>query len=67
MLSLFSPSNNLGNDATPEITVSGVEGNAQVELYSDSSCSISSGSQVSVPLGQSSITIEVNSLIRDGT
>ena len=36
MLSLFSPSNNLGNDATPEITVSGVEGNAQVELYSDS-------------------------------
>ena len=67
MLSLFSPSNNLGNDATPEIRVSGVEGNAQVELYSDSSCSISSSSQTSVPLGQTSITIEANSFVRDRT
>ena len=62
MLSLFSPSNNLSNDTTPEITVSGVEENAQVELYSDSSCSISSSSQISVPLGQSSITIEGHSI-----
>ena len=38
-----------------------------MKLYSDSSCSISSSSQISVPLGQTSITIETNSFVRDGT
>ena len=66
-LGLFAPSNSLGNDATPEITVSGVEENAQVELYSDNTCSTSASSSVSVSLGQSSVTIEANSFARDGT
>ena len=47
-LSLSSPSTSPNSDPTPEILVSGVEPLATVELYSDSSCQVSTSSPVSV-------------------
>ena len=66
-LAMYNPSNNLSNDRTPEILVSGVEPLATVELYSDNLCQVSVSSPVSVLLGESSVIIEANALTSDGS
>ena len=66
-LSLHSPSTSPSNDPSPEILVSGVEPLSTVELYSDSSCQVSASSPVSVLQGESSVIIEANAFVNNGS
>ena len=66
-LSLSSPSTSPNSDPTPELLVSGVKPLATVELYSDSSCQVSTSSPVSVQQGESSVIIEANAFTNDGS
>ena len=66
-VSLHDPATSPGNDATPQIAVSGVEAGASVELYSESTCGTSISSSAVVSVGQSSVTIASNALTSDGT
>ena len=56
-----------GNNSTPEITVSGVESLATVELFSDDSCSISTSDSREVPSGATTINIVADPIALDGT
>ena len=66
-LQMSDPTTNQSYDPTPEILVSGVEPLATVELYNDSSCSVSASPPALVSLGESSLIIEANVLATDGT
>ena len=66
-LSLSNPSTSPNSDPTPEILVSGVKPLATVELYSDSSCQVSTSSPVSVQQSESSVIIEANVFTNDGS
>ena len=61
-LTLHSPSHNHSTDPTPEILVSGVEPLARVQLYSDSTCTVSASTSVPVPGGSSSVIVEATPL-----
>ena len=66
-LSLHDPLTSPSNDSTPEITVSGVEPLAQVQLFSDSSCNTSVSSSVSALENESTVNIIANTITSDGT
>ena len=66
-LSLHDPLTSPSNDSTPEITVSGVESFAQVQLFSDSSCNTSVSSSVSALENESTVHIIANTITSDGT
>ena len=66
-LSLRDPLTSPSNDPKPEITISGVEPLAKVELFSDSACSTSASSQETVLLNQSTVDIIANTLASGGT
>jgi hypothetical protein len=63
-LTLNAPSSSPGNDATPTIAINGVSSSDTVELFSDSSCTISRGSAVA---GGSSVNITSSTLPSDNT
>ena len=66
-LSLHNPLVSPGNNPTPEITVSGVDPLAIVELFSDSSCETSISPQVSVEVNESTVNIIANTIASDST
>ena len=66
-LSLHDPSTSPSNDSTPEITVSGVEPLAKVELFSDSSCNTIVSSSVSVLENEFTVNIIANTITSDST
>ena len=59
---LEEPSTSPGTDPTPTLRVSGVEGEARVTLYSDSSCDTQASDSIQVARGESSVSIVSYSL-----
>ena len=65
-LTLEEPNTSLGNDSTPTLRVSGVEGGATVALYSDSSCDTKISDSVEVAADETSVSL-ISYDLKDGT